>query len=42
MWLGARDVLWHVVKKGNSLDFVLEKEIEAVAIAADGTVAAGS
>ena len=40
MWLGARDVLWHVVKKGNSLD--LEMEIEAVAIAADGTVAAGS
>ena len=42
MWLGARDALWKVVKKGNSLDFVLEKKIEAVAMGADGTVAAGS
>ena len=42
MWVGARDALWKVVKKPSSLDFVLEKKIEAVAIGADGTVAAGS
>ncbi len=42
MWLGARSALWRAVKKGNTLDFVLEKQIEAVAMGADGTVAAGS